>query len=96
MDRFKLSAKDIKEGMAEVTEASVHWWAYLYWMDELKDYEESLRNALDDEQIGFFRYCVVEAKRIIVELYEKLIKMPEFSEGVLSKPDWMDEFMTVE
>lgn len=88
MDRFKLSIKDKKPGMQEVTEINVYWWSYLYWSNELKDFMLKLKDANGD-QIGFYRYCVVEAKTIILDLYKKIT-----SEGYdLPAPEWMDEFL---
>ena len=93
MNRFKLSHKDITPDMDSVTDESVHYWAFLYWRGELEIFEESLGVAEAEEQISFFRYCVIEAKKIIVELYNKLVEMSEFNQELIRKPEWMDEFL---
>lgn len=92
MDRFNLSAKDIKPGMMDVNEVNVYWWAYLYWREQLNTFEDALRNTDDKDMISCFRYCVVEAKKILIELYQKLIQICG-DDGWISKPEWMDEFL---
>lgn len=89
---LELSSKDITEDMASVTEANVNYWAFLHWRDELAYYNEALKYAQDEEEIKFNCHCIVEAKKLIVELYNKLIQMPEFEQGLIDKPEWMQQF----
>ena len=98
MNRFDLSIKDVKDGMLSATEYNVYWWAWIYWMRSLNGYTESLMNvdAADVDGIGFYRYCVIEAKKVLSEMYEKMVQMPQFQGGWLDKPEWMDEFLDKE
>lgn len=93
MNKFNVSINDIKDNMMTVTEPNVYWWSYCYWDRERRDAEEKLKTATDKEEISFYRFCLVEAMKILSELYDKLITMPEFKDGMLSKPDWMDSFL---
>ena len=92
MDRFNLTIDDVGPGMQKVTETNVYWWAYLYWMNELNDFTSRLKDAKDDNDIGYCRYSIVEAKKIILDLHEKLISMPEFKGYDFPAPEWADEF----
>ena len=92
MNRFKPTHRDITPDMNSVTDESLHYWSFIYWRGELEIFEEALEVAKTEEQIEFFRYCIIEAKKIIVELYNKLIKMSEFNK-LIRKPEWMDEFL---
>jgi hypothetical protein len=93
MSRFDLNAKHITDDMMSATEVNVLWWAYLYWRDLLRENEQWLSKADGEADIEYWRYQVVEAKKIIVELYQKLIQFSEFQDGVINEPEWMEEFL---
>lgn len=95
MKEISFTKKDVKEGMVTVKEASVYLWAYLYWNEQLKQSEEGLKKAEDKEVIGTYRYWIIEAMNIISELYEKLITFPEFSGGMITKPEWLEDFLNL-
>lgn len=93
VNRFKLSAKDIKPDMMEATEVNIYWFAYLYLRDRLRENEECLRKAENAEDIGWCRYQVVETKKLLCELYDKLLQYPNFQDGALEHDDWVEEFL---
>ena len=88
-----LSSKNITEDMESVTDATVHYWAFLHWRDELAYYRQTLEDAQDEEHIKYLCHCIVEAKKLIVELYNKLVQMPEFNQGLIDEPEWMEHFL---
>ena len=95
MSKFKLSVKDVRPDMCEVTDASICWWAYLHWRDELAEAETCLNDSShrqSQDEIEFYQYQVIEAKCVLAQLYDKLKEMPEFSQ-ILEEPDWYDKFM---
>lgn len=93
MDRFNLTIDDVSPGMQKVTETNVYWWAYLYWTNELNHFTSRLKTAKNNDDIGYCRYCIVEAKKIILDLHKKLISMPEFKGYEFPTPDWADTFL---
>lgn len=97
MNRFKgLTIDKIQDDMCLVNKASIHWWAYCYWREELRDSMEKLESSVTEDDIGFYRYHVLDARQVLIKLYNRMVVMPEFSEGWLPREDWMDEFEVVE
>ena len=95
MTEFKANIKSVRSDMCEVSEASICWWAYLHWRDELAAAEACLNDFThrkSQDEIALYEYQVVEAKYVLAQLYDRLIAMPEFSQ-ILTKPDWYDDFM---
>ena len=95
MFEFKANISMVRQDMCAVTDASICWWAYLHWRDELYEAERCLNNfkhRQSKDEIEFYEYQVIEAKYVLSQLYDKLTTMPEFSE-TLEKPEWYDEFM---
>lgn len=94
MDRFNnLTIDNVGPGMEKLTETNAYYWAYLYWTNELKHDMSKLEIADNKDDIGYYRYCIIEAKNIIIDIYRKLITMPEFKGYDFPPPDWMDEFL---
>ena len=91
---LKSTSKDITENIISVTDAAICHWAYLYWMDELAYSERTLAEAIaeqDEEEIFSCLDDIAVAKKVMTELYNKLIQMPEIEGYIICKPEWMDE-----
>lgn len=89
---LKSTLKDITENIISVTDTSICYWAYLYWRDELAYYECALAEARakqDEEEISSCLDDIVVAKKVMTDLYNKLIQMPEIEADIICKPEWM-------
>lgn len=94
------------DGMQEVKDYNVYWYAYLYISEKLDNMERNLKNeypadylmdcGIDkegkpvDTRAGQYRYYIIEYRHILCQLYYEMIKMPEF-EGLLDKPSYYSE-----
>lgn len=100
MNKYNLNIEKVTDTMISATEYNVYWWAFLHMSDTLKLFETSLRDAdanKDSDDIkGWYRYNIVECKKVLVEIYEKLITFKECQNGIIQKPDWMDEFLKID
>lgn len=88
-----LTSKKITEDMAIITETNLHYWAFLYWQDELSYCVGALDDTQDEKQIEHFCHRIVEAQKLIVELYNKLRQMPDFDQELIFEHGWMQHFL---
>lgn len=93
----KLTIKDVVEGMHSATESNICWWAFFHMEESLKVHEDALRSSEDaSENIkATIKYHIVETKKILVELYDKLMAFDDYK-NLIEKPAWMDEFLDIE
>lgn len=95
--KFNCAISDVTDNMISVTDYNVYWWSLLYWESRLDELEESLENNVNqsEDMKAFYKYSIVEAKKLIVEIYNKLLTFKE-CQGLIQKPYWMDNFLNVE
>lgn len=110
MKNFKANINQVNEFMSSATDFNITYWAYLYWENVLKDLENDLdareadwskmSEGIAENAKAFYKYQIVEAKKIISELYFKLQAMPEIQrvpEQMFNiKPKWLDDFLIKE
>lgn len=100
----KFTIKDVTPNMGSATDFNIHWWAFLRMLDSVETHEKALKSCLagnDAESVAecikeAICYRIIESKKIVVEIYNKLTTFEEFKTGLIEKPDWMDEFLNTE
>lgn len=90
----KLNSKNINviDEIERVNDASILQWAFLYWIGELDSFEEALEEEKSGERIKYLCDSIVEANLILVEIYNKLIAIPDFDIAMLGNVEWMNKF----
>ena len=81
-----------KIDIESVTNETIIYWAFLYWIDELDCFEEALEETKDKEQIEYLCNSIVEANVILLELYNKLVAIPEFDIRQFGNVEWLNRF----